>query len=54
MLITNECLDSRLKSRLSSVVCKLDIEKAYDHVNWETLFYFVGLDGFWVEMEGVD
>ena len=54
MLITNECLDSTLKSRLPSVVCKLDIEKAYDHVNWETLFYFVGLDGFWVEMEGVD
>ena len=31
-------------------ICKLDIEKAYDHVNCEVLFIFVEENGFWGEM----
>ena len=41
VLIVNECLDSRLKCCTPGVVCKLDIDKVYDHVNWDTLFYLL-------------
>uniref|UniRef100_A0A2N9FW69 Reverse transcriptase domain-containing protein n=1 Tax=Fagus sylvatica TaxID=28930 RepID=A0A2N9FW69_FAGSY len=46
VLIVNESLDSRLKQGDPEVICKLDVEKAYDHVNWDFLIYMLHRCGF--------
>ena len=33
-LLANEGIDSLLKRKKKGILCKLDIEKAYDHINW--------------------
>ncbi|XP_065630259.1 uncharacterized protein LOC136067847 [Quercus suber] len=46
VLITNECLDSSLKSGVMEVLCKLDVEKSYDHMNWGFLISMLEQFGF--------
>ncbi|XP_026384893.1 uncharacterized protein LOC113280490 [Papaver somniferum] len=45
-LIGNECLDSRIKSDISGVVCKIDFEKTFDHVSWEFVAEVLDKMGF--------
>jgi len=55
MLIPNECLDRLFKLGEFRLLCKLDLEKAFDHVNWEFLLYLLKRWGFgekwrdWIE-----
>ena len=44
--IANECLDNRLRSGIPGVLCKLDMEKAFDNVNLGFLMYMLEWLGF--------
>ena len=37
-LISNEVIDSMVKKNERGIICNMDIEKAYDILNWNFLF----------------
>ena len=45
-LIANGAIDSLLKSNTCGLICKLDIENTYDHVNWNFLLLVLNKMGF--------
>lgn len=45
-LIASECVNTRLKGDDPSIMCKLDIKKAYDHLNWDFLLGILRQMGF--------
>lgn len=36
-LLANKLVDSRVKQNTPGILCKLDIDKAYNHVSWSFL-----------------
>ena len=52
ILIANEVVDSRITQGKAGNLCKLDIEKAYGHVNWKFLskiFACMGFGRWWIQ-----
>ena len=44
--MVNEVIDSIVRGNSSAIMCKLDLEKAYDHVNWPFLISVLTKMGF--------
>lgn len=52
VLIANECIEDRQCSGKSGIICKLDLEKVYDHMNWRFLDYLSTRMGFGAKWSG--
>ena len=51
-LLANEVIDTLLKRKEKGILCKLDIEKAYDQINWNCIIKVLQKMGFgakWVK-----
>ena len=52
VLIANEAIDSRVGQKKPGILCKLDVEKAYDHDNWGSFSIYLGK--YDLEKNGLD
>eukprot|EP00268_Persea_americana_P014504 TRINITY_DN16459_c0_g1_i15.p1 TRINITY_DN16459_c0_g1~~TRINITY_DN16459_c0_g1_i15.p1 ORF type:complete len:267 (+),score=35.19 TRINITY_DN16459_c0_g1_i15:1186-1986(+) len=52
VLIANKCLHLRHKDKLPGVLCKIDLENAYDRVDWYFLSYLMSRMGFGIKWKG--
>ncbi|XP_026398623.1 uncharacterized protein LOC113294447 [Papaver somniferum] len=46
ILISNELTDSRLRQKISGIMCKIDMQKAFDNVSCPSLFTVLAKNGF--------
>ncbi|CAN4103028.1 unnamed protein product [Withania somnifera] len=46
ILMENEVVDSKIRSNTPGILCKLDRQKAYDHLNWKFLLETLAKRGF--------
>ena len=51
-LLANKLVNSTLKQKKAKILCKLDIEKTYDHVNWNFLLKILKDMGFGIKWIG--
>ena len=47
VLIASKAIELRLKSNLFDLILKMNIEKAYDHVNWNFLLAIMSTNEVW-------
>ena len=52
ILMANEYVDSWIRSGELGLICKLDLKKAYDYVNWNFLLYMLERCGFGERQRG--
>lgn len=45
-LLASESIDAMIKVGWTGIVCKVDMKKAYDHVNWGFLVWVLERMGF--------
>lgn len=46
VMVTNEVVDALVGGKREGLLCKVDIEKVYDHVSWEFADYMLEKMGF--------